>query len=87
MDSIIISGAGTGTQTLGLFLGKEALYQLSYTRMLRLVIVGALRRQDLRSSLTLPVYGSLRCSVFPCTTPSLTTLRGHKLAVARLYGQ
>jgi hypothetical protein len=25
-------GAGTGTQTLGLFLGKEALYQLSYTR-------------------------------------------------------
>ena len=29
-------GAGTGTQTLGLFLGKEALYQLSYTRMLLL---------------------------------------------------
>ena len=27
------SGAGTGTQTLGLFLGKEALYQLSYTRI------------------------------------------------------
>jgi hypothetical protein len=26
-------GAGTGTQTLGLFLGKEALYQLSYTRI------------------------------------------------------
>jgi hypothetical protein len=26
-------GAGTGTQTLGLFLGKEALYQLSYTRV------------------------------------------------------
>ena len=31
--SIIISGAGTGTQTRGLFLGKEALYQLSYTRV------------------------------------------------------
>ena len=28
-------GAGTGTQTLGLFLGKEALYQLSYTRKLK----------------------------------------------------
>ncbi len=28
------TGAGTGTQTRGLFLGKEALYQLSYTRML-----------------------------------------------------
>ena len=27
-------GAGTGTQTRGLFLGKEALYQLSYTRIL-----------------------------------------------------
>ena len=26
-------GAGTGTQTRGLFLGKEALYQLSYTRL------------------------------------------------------
>ncbi len=28
----MISGAGTGIQTPGLFLGKEALYQLSYTR-------------------------------------------------------
>ncbi len=27
------TGAGTGTQTRGLFLGKEALYQLSYTRV------------------------------------------------------
>ena len=27
-----VRGAGTGTQTRGLFLGKEALYQLSYTR-------------------------------------------------------
>ncbi len=26
------NGAGTGIQTPGLFLGKEALYQLSYTR-------------------------------------------------------
>ncbi len=26
-------GAGDETQTRGLFLGKEALYQLSYTRM------------------------------------------------------
>ncbi len=26
-------GAGEGTQTPGLFLGKEALYQLSYTRI------------------------------------------------------
>jgi hypothetical protein len=29
----MIPGAGTGTQTLDLLLGKEALYQLSYTRM------------------------------------------------------
>ena len=28
----IYFGAGTGTQTLDLLLGKEALYQLSYTR-------------------------------------------------------
>ena len=30
---ILIFGAGTETQTRGLFLGKEALYQLSYTRI------------------------------------------------------
>lgn len=30
---LIIPGAGTGTQTLDLLLGKEALYQLSYTRI------------------------------------------------------
>ena len=29
----IFLGAGDETQTRGLFLGKEALYQLSYTRM------------------------------------------------------
>ena len=27
------TGASDGTQTRGLFLGKEALYQLSYTRL------------------------------------------------------
>ena len=31
-------GAGTGTQTRGLFLGKEALYQLSYTRVVAVII-------------------------------------------------
>ena len=34
-DTVITgtSGAGEGIRTLGLFLGKEALYQLSYTRI------------------------------------------------------
>jgi hypothetical protein len=32
-----LNGAGTGTQTLDLLLGKEALYQLSYTRIFDLV--------------------------------------------------
>ena len=30
---MLMVGAGEGTLTPGLFLGKEALYQLSYTRM------------------------------------------------------
>ena len=30
----ILIGAGEETQTLDLFLGKEALYQLSYTRII-----------------------------------------------------
>lgn len=33
-------GAGDETQTRGLFLGKEALYQLSYTRILLVYLVG-----------------------------------------------
>jgi hypothetical protein len=37
MTQIITFGAGTGIQTLGLFLGKEALYQLSYTRTSQLI--------------------------------------------------
>ena len=37
LDSFI--GAGKETQTPGLFLGKEALYQLSYARMLDVLIV------------------------------------------------
>ncbi len=30
---MLMLGASDGTQTRGLFLGKEALYQLSYTRL------------------------------------------------------
>ena len=43
-------GAGTGTQTLGLFLGKEALYQLSYTRKYNVKHGGAcwIRTNDTR---------------------------------------
>ena len=33
-----VRGAGTGTQTRGLFLGKEALYQLSYTRLKNILV-------------------------------------------------
>ena len=34
MTQIQLFGAGKETQTPGLFLGKEALYQLSYTRII-----------------------------------------------------
>ena len=34
MALVVNYGASDGIQTRGLFLGKEALYQLSYTRIL-----------------------------------------------------
>ena len=46
-------GAGTGTQTLGLFLGKEALYQLSYTRISLNELGKLYRLKMLRSSFTI----------------------------------
>ncbi len=38
------TGAGEGTRTLDIFLGKEVLYQLSYTRINRLHLPTLLRR-------------------------------------------
>ena len=37
-------GAGNGTRTRDLLLGKQALYQLSYTRRIPLIIGGTIER-------------------------------------------
>ena len=65
-------GAGNGTRTRDINLGKVALYQLSYSRTARRIVVSVLRRVKHRASQTngtssasIPIRLSLRCTLRP----------------------